>query len=75
MRFEVERRLKLSTCYEIYLEDAYTAMLTELKLPIFFIGFEDPADVDAKDDIVEPLEPLLSVLLRLLSLDWLMMAS
>lgn len=50
-------------------------MLTELKLPIFFIGFEDPADEGAKeDDIMDPLEPLLSVLLKLLSLDWLMMA-
>lgn len=50
-------------------------MLTELKLPIFFIGFEDPPDEGAKeDDIMDPLEPLLSVLLKLLSLDWLMMA-
>lgn len=50
-------------------------MLTELKLPIFFIGFEDPADEGAKeDDIMDPLELLLSVLLKLLSLDWLMMA-
>lgn len=50
-------------------------MLTELKLPIFFTGFEDLADEGAKeDDIMDPLEPLLSVLLKLLSLDWLMMA-
>lgn len=74
MRFEVERRLKLFRCHEIHLKNAYIVMLTELKLPIFFIGFEDPADEDAReDDIVEPLEPLLSDLLRLLSLDWLML--
>ncbi|KIR28827.1 hypothetical protein I307_03004 [Cryptococcus deuterogattii 99/473] len=35
-------------------------MLTELKLPIFFIGLEDPADEGAKeDDITDSLEPLL----------------